>query len=267
MLNATDASGTISYDISYNSGANTAQTTGTSGTQKAFSVSGLTPQTSYSFNVIAKDAAGNVNTTTITVPATTVADTSNACQGFTSEVTEGSFSVGINYAQTTSGTDITFQMELLDTDKPGIAPEVFIPGFGGQFFGMTLVSGQTYTKTVSGFSAGDITFSYRIAYAGGLVRSKNFIYTLGDTCGTAGLDNLVKFNFSIYPNPANDIVQLKATKAIGFVEVYDLTGRQVIKSTPNSNSKELNVSSLSKGLYIVKVSIDGAVGTTKLLKQ
>ena len=81
------------------------------------------------------------------------------------------------------------------------------------------------------------------------------------------VEELEQFNFSIYPNPANDFVQLKAAKTIDFVEVYDIMGRSVLRNMPNAKEKTLNVSSLSEGIYIVKIGIDGAVGTSKLLKQ
>jgi len=84
---------------------------------------------------------------------------------------------------------------------------------------------------------------------------------------TLGLEDLKQFNFAIYPNPANDVINLRAASEIEFIEVYDITGRRVLKNTPNTKSKTLNVSGLSKGIYIVKVGIEGSVGTTKLLKQ
>lgn len=57
LLNATDNSGSINYTISY--GSTNLTTTGTSGVQKSFIVTGLTDGTSYTFSVIAKDATLN----------------------------------------------------------------------------------------------------------------------------------------------------------------------------------------------------------------
>lgn len=58
LLNATDNSGAVSFEISY--GTTTLTTSGVSGVQKSFVVQGLTPSTDYSFSVVAKDATGNV---------------------------------------------------------------------------------------------------------------------------------------------------------------------------------------------------------------
>lgn len=74
LLNATDNSGSIAYSISYGAGPTVVTTSGTSATQKSFTITGLTPSTAYSFAVTAKDAAGNAAANSpITVPATTTA--------------------------------------------------------------------------------------------------------------------------------------------------------------------------------------------------
>ncbi|MDD5185752.1 MAG: hypothetical protein PHS84_10885, partial [Paludibacter sp.] len=60
LMNATDNNGgQITYTISYGSGPTVLTTSGISGTQKSYIVSGLTASTSYNFSVTAKDAATN----------------------------------------------------------------------------------------------------------------------------------------------------------------------------------------------------------------
>lgn len=72
LLNATDNSGSVTYSITY--GGTTVTTTGTSATQKSYSVTGLTPSTAYAFSVSAKDAANNAAANNpIIVNATTTA--------------------------------------------------------------------------------------------------------------------------------------------------------------------------------------------------
>jgi hypothetical protein len=74
LLNATDNSGAVAYTISYGSGPTVVSTSGTSGVQKSYTVTGLTPSTAYAFAVTAKDAAGNTAANSpITVNATTIA--------------------------------------------------------------------------------------------------------------------------------------------------------------------------------------------------
>jgi hypothetical protein len=81
------------------------------------------------------------------------------------------------------------------------------------------------------------------------------------------IEDLAKFSFNAYPNPGKDIINLSAAKNIDKIEIYTLLGQQV-KSIPlNSNSAKVNVSGLSKGVYLVKTFIEDAVGTYKFIKE
>jgi hypothetical protein len=71
-LSATDNSGAVNYTISY--GTTILTTSGVSGTEKSYTVTGLTASTAYSFSITCKDAAGNpAANNPIVVQATTAA--------------------------------------------------------------------------------------------------------------------------------------------------------------------------------------------------
>jgi len=71
LLNATDDSGVVNYEISY--GAVTLKTGGVSGVQKSFLVTSLAASTDYIFSITVKDPSGNViQSGPITVTATTL---------------------------------------------------------------------------------------------------------------------------------------------------------------------------------------------------
>jgi len=75
LLNATDESGVVAYTISFGTGPTVVQTSGTSGVQKSYVVTGLDPSTEYNFSVVAKDAAGNAAANNpIVINATTTVD-------------------------------------------------------------------------------------------------------------------------------------------------------------------------------------------------
>lgn len=74
LLYATDDSGAVTYTITYGTGSTVVTTGGISGTQKSYTISGLSGSTDYSFSVVATDATGNVaDNSPITVTATTLA--------------------------------------------------------------------------------------------------------------------------------------------------------------------------------------------------
>ena len=71
LLKATDNSGTIFYEISY--GATTLKISGTSNVQKRYLITGLTPETNYTFSIVAKDGKANLasaNPQTVSVKTT-----------------------------------------------------------------------------------------------------------------------------------------------------------------------------------------------------
>ncbi len=69
LLNATDDSGNIVYEVTH--GTTTLTQSGDSGVEKIFVVTGLNTSTAYSFSVVAKDVTGNAVTSPIVVSATT----------------------------------------------------------------------------------------------------------------------------------------------------------------------------------------------------
>ena len=84
---------------------------------------------------------------------------------------------------------------------------------------------------------------------------------------TMSLTDLQKFNFNAYPNPAKDVLKLSATESIDKIEIYSLLGQQVLKQNVNNNTAEINISDLSKGIYLVKTYIDKTVGSYKFIKE
>jgi len=76
--------------------------------------------------------------------------------------------------------------------------------------------------------------------------------------------NLSKNNVKIYPNPAKDFINITSQKEINSIEILEQSGKRI------SESKELkiNVSQLSKGIYILKIKFSNGISSIqKLIKQ
>ncbi len=73
--------------------------------------------------------------------------------------------------------------------------------------------------------------------------------------------------FAFYPNPANDKLNINAQNTIDSVSLYNILGQTVLNQNVGSTSSQLDVSSLSTGTYVMKVSVDGVIGTYKVIKQ
>jgi uncharacterized repeat protein (TIGR01451 family) len=76
-------------------------------------------------------------------------------------------------------------------------------------------------------------------------------------------------NFVLYPNPTNSNINvslLNSSEAINSVEIHDLLGKK-IKEVINSSSNDVNidVSDLSKGVYLVQITTQSDLKITKKL--
>ncbi|MFC0603359.1 peptidoglycan DD-metalloendopeptidase family protein [Winogradskyella pulchriflava] len=75
---------------------------------------------------------------------------------------------------------------------------------------------------------------------------------------------------TIYPNPFNDIVNIKSSAKIKNASIVDVSGKMIVKFEEHSTEglKKLNLSELSNGMYFI--ILEGELGqqkTVKLVKQ
>lgn len=76
-------------------------------------------------------------------------------------------------------------------------------------------------------------------------------------------DDLNKKEIKIYPNPVQDVLSIQTNDKINSVEIFDLTGKSILKSS----DKNINTQSLSKGIYIVKIKTDNQEISQKIIKK
>ena len=85
----------------------------------------------------------------------------------------------------------------------------------------------------------------------------------GTSLNSISVDN----KLSIYPNPASDFINLESNTQIQSVNIFDITGKSVLSLNRAHNLEIISVSSLKKGIYLVKVRFeDGSFSSTKLMK-
>jgi len=86
---------------------------------------------------------------------------------------------------------------------------------------------------------------------------------------TAGTGTIKANNFSVYPNPtSNKNVTLTYNNLDnGHVSVYSLTGAKVYETTVSGTSKNINLSALSAGMYVIKLESGNISASQKLIVQ
>ena len=79
-----------------------------------------------------------------------------------------------------------------------------------------------------------------------------------------GIPTLTKENSLIYPNPAQNILNITSDNA-QFVEIFDLLGNMVLSA--NRPNPRIDISPLPQGVYIVKIITDDDCHTEKFIKK
>jgi len=80
----------------------------------------------------------------------------------------------------------------------------------------------------------------------------------------AGLvKNKEEIRFTIYPNPAKDILEIASEKSFDKVRIFDLKGSVLLETTTN----KLDVSILPSGMYILRIESNLGVSQKKFIKE
>ena len=86
-------------------------------------------------------------------------------------------------------------------------------------------------------------------------------------CATLGSNELMASDFSYYPNPVTDILNINSQKAVNSVEIFNLTGQKVQNNAKVQNG-QINMSALNSGLYVIRVTLEnGVIETFKVIKK
>lgn len=93
-----------------------------------------------------------------------------------------------------------------------------------------------------------------------------------DTCDSLGqptlsTSNFEKSTFKIYPNPIKGNTLNADVKSTTSYQIYDILGKKVLSGTVTTNNKKINVSSLKKGIYILKLETSNGSITKKLIRE
>jgi Leucine-rich repeat (LRR) protein len=71
---------------------------------------------------------------------------------------------------------------------------------------------------------------------------------------------------NIYPNPSDDIINIEIENINqAIIEIYDVNGTLIFSKTIHSESEKIDISSISGGIYLVKVNQDSTVIIEKVV--
>lgn len=75
--------------------------------------------------------------------------------------------------------------------------------------------------------------------------------------------------FSVAPNPATDkiIIQAPVLTSPCYLSILDLNGRELLQQVLDQPSTRVDISMFAKGVYLIKLTVDGKVQVIKLVKR
>jgi len=136
------------------------------------------------------------------------------------------------------------------------------------------VDGLTYVITMNGSVVNAVPVPFQAdATLGGIdffsidAQNNYWVDNVLFVNGTIGAsDDFSADKFSVYPNPVQDVLNIRSTTSVDAIAVYDVLGKLVLEATPDAISPSVDMSALTSGAYLVKVTINGASKTVKVIK-
>ena len=196
-----------------------------------------------------------------------------------------------------TGTNVTFQVDMSEVTDPFTVAELngTFNGWCGNCDAMSDADGDSVWDVTISITPGD-TVEYKYSADSWSIQEMNdpgapctngdSTYTnrvlvipasdtiLGvvcwascDPCGfvpPTGINYRID-NVKIYPNPANNVLNISSSEIIQKVEVLDVVGRVIISKTLNSSNYILDVNNLNSNVYFINYSINGVVNTKKVI--
>ncbi|TDY11857.1 endonuclease [Meridianimaribacter flavus] len=297
---STDNIGVTAYDVYVDGVYNMTVTTNSA------TVVNLTPETTYSFYVIAKDAAGNESSQSNSVNGTTTeagangdecasedfedmpanssqytdrtwtgdSGTWNATEARTDQTIEGSRAILIDYRGTTDGASLTSPTLSGGIGSFTITTQRIFSGSDGTLNVMVngnLAGTIPYSDTVQTTTITDINVDGNVTV---VIEDNNS----GDA--RVGMDNLSWTCYSslslpensieaisIYPNPVKNSLNIKLNSQIETqIDMFNVLGKHVL-SKVITNSSTINTEQLSTGVYILRIKQGNSTLSKKLIKN
>lgn len=275
MISVTPTSAQISWPITsgYSSwqvavylfgGSPTSFTTVTTNT---FTANGLIPNSYYVVEVRPTCTTGLVSssrelifvTSTNYCAGTTISDTGGVTGNYTNE--ENSVRVMIPQ---TAGQAITlsfsaFSLEL-DYDY------IYVHNGNSTNAELMNVGGSTGTTIPGPFTstAPDGSLTLRFFSDQGVVDSG---FVANTSCATLGLSSNSIIDFTYYPNPTTDVVNIISKTTITSVAVYNVAGQLLYNKKLNDLTTAVDIASFAKGAYFFKLLFDEKEVNFKVLKM
>src|SRR5690606_9975497 len=117
----------------------------------------------------------------------------------------------------------------------------------------------TWQSLDGGITWEEVVDDFGVSYEG--------IMSIEGECSELGISDLSSFDFTYYPNPVKDVLNISAKKNVESVSVFNLAGQKVVNNAKVSNG-QIDVNALTAGTYVFRITLEGGqVETFKIIKK
>lgn len=137
------------------------------------------------------------------------------------------------------------------TDSIPLHSGIFSPKNGGFFYSFADLNNDSKPEIVIGNPQGGL-------------------YLYRNTSSNVGNQNdIKKLDVSVYPNPVSEniFVQSNGIEKIQHVQLFDISGKQILSIDEENTFYKIDTKNLSKGIYLLKVMGSASVNTFKIIKN
>jgi hypothetical protein len=82
-----------------------------------------------------------------------------------------------------------------------------------------------------------------------------------------GVNDFNANSIALYPNPANNELNISSEEVVTQIAVYTLLGQEVISASPNNTNPTIEVASLKAGMYLATISTEEGSKTVRFIKK
>jgi hypothetical protein len=73
--------------------------------------------------------------------------------------------------------------------------------------------------------------------------------------------------FSYYPNPVIDLLNVSYSQDMTNVKVFNMIGQQLLNKDVNATTTQIDMSGYANGAYFIQVSTENAMKTVRVIKK
>lgn len=95
--------------------------------------------------------------------------------------------------------------------------------------------------------------------------ARGFSISVVEVENTLGLEDISKNSITVYPNPVKDVLTIEANTALKRIMVYSIYGSKVL-TVKNIKNNSIDLSTLTSGMYLLKIETNKGSEFKKLIK-